>query len=67
MIEAIFRVESSRFKNFPDYVKKYGLTDITQIAVLFEGVGVLLQQKQSASTPSATPSGHPWRAARANE
>ena len=44
IVEAIFRVGASKFENLQDYSKRYGLTDITQIAVLFEGVGVLLEQ-----------------------
>jgi len=44
IVEAMNRVGGSKFENFTDYSKKYGLTDITQIAVLFDGIGVLLEQ-----------------------
>ena len=45
IVEAMNRVGASKFENLEDYNKKYGLTDITQIAVLFDGIGVLLEQK----------------------
>jgi len=38
------RVGASRFESFEDYVGKYGVNDITEIAVLFDGIGVLLEQ-----------------------
>jgi hypothetical protein len=44
MIEALNRVGAAKFETFDDYGKKYGYVDLTQIAVTFEGVGVLLQQ-----------------------
>lgn len=44
IVEAMNRVGGSKFENFEDYSKKYGLTDITEIAVLFDGIGVLLEQ-----------------------
>jgi hypothetical protein len=44
VVEAINRVGNAKFENIADYNKKYGFTDITQIAELFEGVGVLLEQ-----------------------
>jgi len=44
IVEAMNRVGGSNFENFADYSKKYGLTDVTQIAVLFDGIGVLLEQ-----------------------
>jgi hypothetical protein len=44
IVEAMNRVGASKFESFNDYSKKYGLTDITEIAVLFDGIGVLLEQ-----------------------
>jgi hypothetical protein len=44
MVEAMNRVGASKFVSFEDYSKKYGVTDITEIAVLFDGIGVLLEQ-----------------------
>jgi hypothetical protein len=44
IVEAMNKVGAAKFENFEDYNKKYGLTDITQIAVLFDGIGVLLEQ-----------------------
>ena len=44
IVEAMNRVGASKFDNFENYNKKYGVTDITEIAVLFDGIGVLLEQ-----------------------
>ena len=44
IVEAINRVGNAKFENLADYSKKYGFTDVTQIAELFEGIGVLLEQ-----------------------
>ena len=44
IVEAMNKVGASKFENFDDYREKYGLTDITEIAVLFDGIGVLLEQ-----------------------
>ena len=44
IVEAINRVGNAKFENIADYSKKYGFTDVTQIAELFEGIGVLLEQ-----------------------
>jgi multisubunit Na+/H+ antiporter MnhC subunit len=44
IVEAINRVGSANFENLADYSKKYGFTDVTLIAELFEGIGVLLEQ-----------------------
>jgi hypothetical protein len=44
MVEAINKVGSSKFESFDDYRKKYGLTEAVEVAVLFEGIGVLLEQ-----------------------
>ena len=44
IVEAMNRVGASKFESFEDYNKKYGVTDITEIAVLFDGIGVLLEQ-----------------------
>jgi hypothetical protein len=45
IVEAMNKVGSAKFENLEDYMKKYGITDVTQLAVLFEGIGVLLEQK----------------------
>ena len=45
IVEAISKVGSSKFENWEDYVKKYGLTEIMELSTLFEGLGVLLDQK----------------------
>lgn len=45
MVEAINKVGSIKFENFDEYRKKYGFTEVAEIAVLFEGLGVLLEQK----------------------
>jgi hypothetical protein len=44
MVEAINKVGASKYESFDDYGKKYGFTEVTEIAVLFEGLGVLLEQ-----------------------
>ena len=44
VVEAINRVGNAKFENLADYNKKYGFTDVTLIAELFEGIGVLLEQ-----------------------
>ena len=45
IVEAMNMVGASKFENLNDYREKYGLTDVTEIAVLFDGIGVLLEQK----------------------
>jgi hypothetical protein len=44
MVEAVNKVGSAEFTNLKDYREKYGFGDVTQVAVLFDGVGVLLEQ-----------------------
>jgi hypothetical protein len=44
MVEAMNKVGSAKFESLDDYRKNYGFTKITEIAVLFEGLGVLLEQ-----------------------
>ena len=44
MVEAMNKVGSAKFESLDDYRKKYGFTEITEVAVLFEGLGVLLEQ-----------------------
>ena len=44
MIEAITKVGGAKFETFEEYMKKYSLTDVVQIATLFKGIGVLLEQ-----------------------
>jgi hypothetical protein len=43
--DAWTRIESTEFKNYDEYVKKYGSGDYVQCATFFEGIGVLLQKK----------------------
>jgi hypothetical protein len=45
MIEAINKVGGAEFKSLEDYRKKYGFTEAAEVGVLFEGIGVLLEQK----------------------
>jgi hypothetical protein len=44
LVEAMSKVGTARFETLEDYRKKYGFTEVTEIAVLFEGLGVLLEQ-----------------------
>jgi hypothetical protein len=44
IVEAINKVGSAKFETFEDYRNKYGLTEVTEVAVLLEGLGVLLEQ-----------------------
>ena len=41
----IERIESIEFKNYDEYVKKFGSGDYVQCATFFEGIGVLLQKR----------------------
>jgi len=36
------KIMSSEYKDYHDYVKKYGLNDVWQVVMFFEGVGTLL-------------------------
>jgi hypothetical protein len=44
IVEAMNKVGASNFVNIVDFTKKYSLTEITQLAVLFEEIGILLEQ-----------------------
>jgi hypothetical protein len=44
LVEAMSKVGTAKFETLEDYRKKYGFTEVTEIAVLFEGLGVLLEQ-----------------------
>jgi len=44
MIHAVNNVGAAEFTNLTEYMEKHGLTDISQVAVLFDGVGVLLEE-----------------------
>jgi hypothetical protein len=44
MVEAVNKVGASKFVSLTDYREKYGFTEITEVAVFFEGLGVLLEQ-----------------------
>jgi hypothetical protein len=43
IVEALLKIGGAKFETFDDYVKKYGLTEVTQVATLLDGVGVLLE------------------------
>ena len=44
MVEAVNHVGSAEFVDLKDYREKNGFTGVTQVAILFDGVGVLLEQ-----------------------
>ena len=44
MVESVNKVGATEFTNLKEYREKDGFTSITQVAVLFDGVGVLLEQ-----------------------
>jgi DNA-binding ferritin-like protein (Dps family) len=44
IVEAMNKVGGAKFETLQDYREKYGFTDAVEIAVLFEGIGVLLEQ-----------------------
>ena len=44
MVEAINKVGGSKFESLDDYRNKYGFTEAVEVSVLFEGIGVLLEQ-----------------------
>jgi hypothetical protein len=44
IVEAILKVGNAKFVDMADYRNKYGFTEVTELAVLFEGIGVLLEQ-----------------------
>jgi hypothetical protein len=44
IVEAINKVGTAKFETMEDYRNKYGFTEVTEIAGLLEGVGVLLEQ-----------------------
>lgn len=43
--EATRKVMALEFKDYRDYVKKGGCTDVVAVGTLFEGIGVLLHRK----------------------
>jgi hypothetical protein len=45
VVEDINKVGNATFDNLQDYGKKYGFTEFLEVAVIFEGLGVLLEQK----------------------
>jgi hypothetical protein len=45
IVEAMNKVGGAKFESLEDYRAKYGFTEVTQLAVLFEGIGVLLEQE----------------------
>jgi hypothetical protein len=44
LVEAMMEIGAAKFVSLEDYRKEYGFTEVVEIAVLFEGVGVLLDQ-----------------------
>jgi hypothetical protein len=44
LVEAMIKIGAAKFESLKDYRKKYGFTEVVEIAVLFEGLGVLLEQ-----------------------
>jgi hypothetical protein len=43
--EAWQKIMSSEYKDYPDFVEKYGLDGLWQVVMLFEGIGTLLDMK----------------------
>jgi hypothetical protein len=43
-IENVMKVGAAKFVSLQDYSTKYGLTAVLQVAMLFDGVGVLLEE-----------------------
>jgi hypothetical protein len=43
-IESMNKVGNANFANFKEYQEKYGVTEVVELAALFEGIGVLLEQ-----------------------
>ena len=39
------KILNSESKDYDDYVKKYGLVDTWEVAMLFEGMGLLVHRK----------------------
>ena len=39
------KIMSSKYKDYHDYVEKYGLDEVYQVVMFFEGVGTLLDMK----------------------
>ncbi|MGD0977730.1 MAG: hypothetical protein ABR962_01170 [Candidatus Bathyarchaeia archaeon] len=44
IVEAINKVGTAKFETMEDYRNKYGLTEVTEVTILLEGLGVLLEQ-----------------------
>jgi hypothetical protein len=44
MVEAINKVGAAKFESIEDYRDNYGFTEAVEVAVLFEGIGVLLEE-----------------------
>lgn len=43
--EASWNIQRLKLKDYDNYVKKYGWSEIIQVGTLFEGIGVLLHRK----------------------
>ena len=43
--EALERIRTCEYKDFNDYVKKYGVSDLYQVGSVFEGLGFLMHRK----------------------
>ena len=44
-IDAWEKIRTRESKNYNEYIKKYGWSDVTQVSSVFEGLGVLLHRK----------------------
>ena len=44
-LEAYSKVVRMEFRDYNDFMEKYGWTDVNQVGLLFEGIGVLLRRK----------------------
>jgi hypothetical protein len=43
--EALWKVNSRKYRNFDDYEKQYGWAEVVAIGTFFEGIGLLLKRK----------------------
>jgi len=60
IVEAVMKI--GEFKNYDDYVKKFGVTDTVQVLEIFDEVGILLEEGlvdldlvEDLFSPSVTP------------
>jgi len=43
--DALWKLEAREYKDYKDYEKKYGLSEVVEVGTFFEGIGVLLKRK----------------------